>query len=151
MINMKLLIILFFASQILYAKPPFHGTIFVDPDIITSDDPTAFKSLKQTSMKKRKMFDRRTGSFDVHKAHIFIAKFDDGKTIEVQVNPEFDSKSALKEAAKYLPAIGRLPRALREDVETVWIHSAPPPKFKPKKSIFKRELDALNRIELVFR
>ncbi len=26
-----------------------------------------------------------------------------------------------------------------------------PPKFKPKKSIFKRELDALNRIELVFR
>jgi hypothetical protein len=55
-------------------------------------------------------------------AHLFVAHFDDGKKIEVQVNPEFSAEEALAQAQKYLPVIGQIPGALRQDVETVWIH-----------------------------
>lgn len=104
------------------AKPPFGGTIFVDPDIITPDDPTAFKGLTKSGAGQRKMFDRRARKWITAEAHLFIAEFDDGQEIEVQVNPEFDSAQAFNEANKYLPVIGQLPFALRKDVETVWIH-----------------------------
>ena len=41
--------------------PPFGGTIFIDPDIITEDDPTTFVSLSYAGTGKRQMYDRRTG------------------------------------------------------------------------------------------
>lgn len=104
------------------AKPPFGGTIFVNRDIITPDDPTAFKSLTKSGRGQRKMFDRRARKWITADAHLFVATFDDGQEMEVQVNPEFDSGQALEEAQKYLPVIGQLPFALRKDVETVWIH-----------------------------
>ena len=44
-------------------------------------------------------------------------------SIEIQVNPEFqNSVTAEVEALKFAEVIGRLPTALRIDVETVWIH-----------------------------
>jgi len=104
------------------AKPPFGGTIFVSRNIITAEDPTAFKSLTAAGRGRRRMFDRRARTWVRVNAHLFTARFDDGQTMEVQVNPEFDSKQALEQAKKYLPVIGQLPSALRKDVETVWIH-----------------------------
>lgn len=104
------------------AKPPFGGTIFIDRDIITPDDPTAFESLTKSGRGQRSMFDRRVRKKVSANAHLFIAKFDDGQTMEVQVNPEFDSKQAFEEAKKYLRVIGQLPFTLRKDVKTVWIH-----------------------------
>lgn len=68
------------------------------------------------------MYDRRVKKHISTNAHLFIAKFDDGQTMEVQVNPEFDSKQAFKEAKKYLRVIGQLPFTLRSDVKTVSIH-----------------------------
>jgi len=51
-----------------------------------------------------------------------------GLTTEIQVNPEFgNSEVALAEAEKYAEVIGRLPTALRNDVETVWIHKGTEP------------------------
>ena len=104
------------------ARPPFGGTIFVSGNIITPEDPTAFKSLTPAGKGQRSMFDRRARRRISVKAHLFIATFDDGQTMEVQVNPEFDPKEALGQAKKYLPVIGQLPLALRKDVKTVWIH-----------------------------
>ena len=40
--------------------PPFGGTIFIDPDIITEDDPTTFVNLSYAGTGKRQMYDRRT-------------------------------------------------------------------------------------------
>jgi hypothetical protein len=41
------------------ARPPFRGTIFVNRNIITPEDPTAFKSLTAAGRGQRSMFDRR--------------------------------------------------------------------------------------------
>ena len=111
------------ASQTVQADPPFSGTIFIDPDIITSSDSTTFQSVSYSGQGSRTMYDRRVNNWITVNAYLFDASFDDGLTAEIQVNPEFDSTSAaLAEAQKYGWVIGQLPTALRADVQTVWIH-----------------------------
>ena len=103
-------------------EPPFFATNFIDPDIITPSDPTTFQSLLAAGQGSRIMFDRRVNGWITVDAYLFNASYDDGLTAEIQVNPEFGSNRALVEAEKYAEVIGRLPTALRADVETVWIH-----------------------------
>ena len=104
------------------ASPPFGGTIFLDPDIITESDPTTYQKLTDADRGERNMYDRRSGWVYLN-AFLFNASFNDGADIEIQVNPEFgDADVARAEALKYAPVIGRLPKCLRKDVETVWIH-----------------------------
>ncbi len=110
------------------SPPPFSGTIFIAPEIITSSDSTSYLSIVDMGQGDRTMFDRRVDGFVEVNAYLFQATFDDGLSAEVQVNPEFGSSSlALMEAEKYAEVIGRLPTALRLDVETVWIHKGTQP------------------------
>lgn len=104
------------------ARPPLGPTIFIDPDIITSDDPTSLVSVTPGGTGERLMFDRRDDDFVTYEAHLFDAAYDDGMAIEIQVNPEFDAGEAEAAAELYAAAIGRLPAFLRAGVETVWIH-----------------------------
>ena len=105
------------------ADPPYAGTVYIDPDIITSSDPTTFESLADAGRGFRTMFDRRINDWTTLNAYLFEARFDDGLTIEVQVNPEFGNTSAARhEADRYCRVIGQLPTGLRTGVETVWIH-----------------------------
>jgi hypothetical protein len=110
------------------ADPPFSGTIFLDPDIITEADHTTFISAPYAGRGMRTMFDRRVNAFITVNAFLFNATFDDGLKAEVQVNPEFgDSTAAGVEANKYGTVIGRLPTVSRKDVKTVWIHKGQQP------------------------
>ncbi len=105
------------------AQPPFSGTIFLDPDIITPADPSAFTGLTDAGRGDRRMFDRRVDRFVNVNAYLFDATYRDGPSVEIQVNPEFGGVDlARDEAERYAREIGRLPRALRADVETAWIH-----------------------------
>jgi hypothetical protein len=110
------------------AEPPFSGTIFIDPDIITPADPTTFEGVSYAGQGFRWMFDRRVNNWTYVNAYLFNASFDDGLAPEIQVNPEFGSSaSAMAEAQKYGTVIGRLPTVLRADVQTVWIHRGTQP------------------------
>ena len=108
------------------ARPPFGGTIFVNRNIITAEDPSAFVSITPTGREKRRLPDRRPRRGQVN-AYMFDAKFDDGQTMIVQVNPEFDEKEALRQAEKYLLVIGQMPFALRKDVARVTINAGKNP------------------------
>ena len=89
--------------------PPFGGTIFIDPNVITSSDPTTFENLSFSGQGYRTMFDRRVNGWITVDAYLFSANFDDGLTAEIQVNPEFGgSDVASVEAEKYAEVIGRL-------------------------------------------
>lgn len=110
------------------ATPPFSGTIFLDPDIITDSDETAFLSISYAGQATRTMFDRRVNNWITVTPYLFNTTYDDGLSIEIQVNPEFqDSEAAEIEALKFARVIGRLPTDLRIDVETVWIHKGTEP------------------------
>ena len=108
-------------------NPPFEGTIFIDPYIITEDDPTTFVSLSYAGTGIREMYDRRLGWVTLE-PYLFPAEYDDGLSIEIQVNPEFGSwENAQFYALKYAEGIGRLTTELRKDVETSWIHKGDQP------------------------
>ena len=100
----------------------------MDPDIITASDPTTFQTLKASGRGIRTMFDRRVNAFVQFDAYLFDATFSDGLSAEFQVNPEFGSSEAARlEAEKYAVVIGRIPKALRTSVLTVWIHKGVQP------------------------
>lgn len=108
--------------------PPFNGTIFLDPDILTSSDPTTFKSLDYAGQAKRTMFDRRVNDWISVTPFIFNANYSDGLSIEIQINPEFKNVTDAEiQALKYATEFGRLPNALRSDVKTSWIHMGTQP------------------------
>ena len=110
------------------AAPPFSGTIFIDPEIITPTDPSTFQGASSAGRGMRWMFDRRVNDWTFVNAYLFNASFDDGLATEIQVNPEFGNNAAASaEALKYGAVIGRLPTALRAEVETVWIHRGTQP------------------------
>lgn len=108
--------------------PPFSGTIFIDPDIITSADASTFVTIDSTGTGSRTMFDRRIDGWITVDAFLYYARFENKRTIEVQVNPEFETEEAAREQAqKFALEIGRLPFVLRKDVKTVWIHKGENP------------------------
>lgn len=109
-------------------EPPFSGTIFINPDILTSSDPSSFLDITPTGQDTRSMYDRRVQGRIKVEAYLFEARYDDGLTAEIQVNPEFgNSRAAHKVATEYAGVIGRLPTVLRKDVETVSIHKGGKP------------------------
>jgi len=109
-----------------YSNPPYSGTVWVDLDIITAADPSAFIQIVSIGSGPRVMFDRRAdngnGDWVTINARLFQASYTDGNAIEIQVNPEFEPSEAAIKARFYGYAIGQLPKLLRLDVETVWIH-----------------------------
>ncbi len=105
-------------------SPPFSGTIFIDPDIITDLDTSAYSSMTYAGRASRTMFDRRDGGVWITlDPYLFDTSYDDGLSIEIQVNPEFSTvEEAQSQAVFYANVVGRIPTALRTDVETMWIH-----------------------------
>lgn len=117
-----LLALSFISIQSFCKEPPFWGTIFIDPNIVTDSDPSAFKSISFKGIGLREMYDRRSSWVNLQ-AFLFEAQFDDGSIIEMQVNPEFNDQSIAEiEAKKYAWLIGQLPVFLRKDIKTSWIH-----------------------------
>jgi hypothetical protein len=105
------------------AAPPFHGTIFIDPDIIKPSDPSDFAEVSFAGRETRRMFDRRNGKWNRVEAFVFDARFKRGRDMEIQVNSEFETEEAAQaEAEKYGKVVGQLPAVLRLKVETVSIH-----------------------------
>ena len=105
------------------SAPPFYGTIFITGEIITSLDPSLFDIIEYKGTGLREMYDRRNGGAWINNvSYLFDASFNDGLSTEIQINSEFTEDEATIEANKYAFLIGQLPKALRKDVETIWIH-----------------------------
>ncbi len=110
------------------ADPPYHGTIFIESQLITADDPTVFESITHHGREPRRMFDRRNGgTFKEVDAWLFDAMYSDGLRIEVQVNAEFDQHKASTLAERFAKVLGQLPHCLRIDAKTMWIHAGKEP------------------------
>ena len=75
-------------------SPPFSGTIFLDPDIITDSDYSTFISLSYLGQDFRTMFDRRVNDWITITPFLFNSTFDDDLSIEIQVNSEFQNLDA---------------------------------------------------------
>lgn len=126
LIYLLLLLVVGFAAHA--ANPPYHGTIFIESQLITADDPSLFAAIEARGHGMRRMFDRRDGGkFNVVDAWLFEASYSDQLRLEVQVNPEFDQQTAHKLAERFAKVLGQLPHCLRVDAETIWIHGGKQP------------------------
>ena len=105
------------------SDPPYFGTVYIDPDIITPSDPTSLIDVTYAGRGERTMWDYRPRDWVMLNAYLFDARFDDDLNAEIQVNPEFESVAAAMEAAnKYARILGQIPTVLRTGVESVSLH-----------------------------
>ena len=110
-------------SNVPLGAPPYSGTAFLDPDIITASDPSIFVKSVYIGRGLRSMYDRRVDATIKVYAFLFKVSYSDGSTVEAQVNPEFgNSTNAGVEAQKYGWLIGQLPAVLRKNIKMLWIH-----------------------------
>lgn len=96
-------------------------------DLVRSDDPTAFVCLDHDGRAMRRIWDKRIDGEPTVEAHTYTARFADGLTTQVNVNPEFGSEEAARaEAETMMEALGRLPTRMREGVGRFGIHDGTP-------------------------
>ena len=123
--GVAVVLVILTASPVL-ADPPFQGTVFVTPDIITSADPSAYTGATYTGRGSRLIFDYRPLEWITVNAYLFEARIH-GRIIEFQVNPEFASVDAARaEVDTYALAIGRLPAVLLSRAENVYVNAGEP-------------------------
>lgn len=118
---------LFGYEQVYAQTPPYGGTIFIEPNIITSADPSTLQSVTYTGQGMKTVFDRRVNNWININAHLFAVVWNDGLISEAVINPEFTLAEATTEANKYGFLIGQLPYVLRTDVNEIWIHKGVQP------------------------
>jgi len=109
-------------KRIMPPKPSRPGTIWLVNEVITSADTSSLQSVTPNGQAIRTMYDRRSNGWVRLNPYLFNALYANGHVIEIQVNPEFTAEEALVQAEKYAKELGRLPRVLRRDAKTSWIH-----------------------------
>lgn len=105
-------------------SPPYAGTAWISPDVITPTAPTDLISLAYAGMQTRRTFDRRVDDWVTLRSHIFRATFGCARrTVDVVVNPEFTLTEATTQAERFADVVGRLPPGSRAAVAELWIHA----------------------------
>ena len=104
--------------------PPVYsdtaGTVF---DIIQVSDPGTFKCLEDLGRGDRQIWDKRINGEPVVNAFLFQASYTDGTSIEVAINPEFETfEVARSEALRYARPLGQLPTSLRSGIKRFSVH-----------------------------
>jgi hypothetical protein len=105
------------------ADPPFDSTADTTFDIIAESDPTQFMCLIDKDRGERQIWDKRVDGEPVVNAYLFQANYRDGTTIEIAINPEYDSLAdARDEAMRFAVPLGQLPTLLREGIGRFSVH-----------------------------
>ncbi len=111
-----------------HADPPFGGTVYVEPDIITAQDPSTFRGLTYDGAARLDRWDHRFETkmdepivpADFHR---FTATFRGGKTMQLEVNTEFGSAAKAGRVAEiYAFIAGQMPAVMRKNMLSIVVH-----------------------------
>ena len=103
--------------------PSFTSSADTVFDIIRDDDPSDFLCLVYQGRDRRQMWDKRLDGEDDYDTFLFRAYFGHGPTMDIILNPEFETENqARAEAMRYVGGLGRLPLILREGIVQFGIH-----------------------------
>ncbi|WP_424986770.1 hypothetical protein [Microbulbifer sp. S227A] len=102
---------------------PYDATADTVFDIIRDSDPSTFLCLAYEGRTTRQMWDKRQNNeFDLEVFH-FTAHFSDMPSIDIILNPEFETPEAARaEAGKYTHRLGRVPLVFRHGIRQFGIH-----------------------------
>jgi hypothetical protein len=99
------------------------GAVFLAPDTITENDPTALLNVTFFANGTRNIPDNRVQNDVDTLVNIFTASFTGGKQITVMVNAEILFSQAEIEANRYARIVGQLDPIVREEIDVLWIHA----------------------------
>ena len=105
-------------------NPPYQGTVFITPDIITPSDPSSLRSAIFTGRRTREFWDRPAERWTSVDVYLFNAQYG-GVEVEFQIHPEFGSREAAEaEVEDYATPLGQLPSMLLSGVKEVEISAS---------------------------
>ena len=110
-------------ASVVHSQEPYSGTVWINSNVIMKADPTTFLSLSDAGRHDREVYDARIGHWSIIHTYVFDARYDDGLSVEVLVNPEYGSASAARQVAgRYARILGQMPTGLRVGVNMLTIH-----------------------------
>lgn len=117
-------------------SPPFDGTVYLSPEVLSPSSPSAFVDLRSTGLASRMTFDRRVNDWVTNPSRIFTATFGCGReSVEVIVNSEFTEQEAEFQASRFAFVLGQMPIGVRQAVDEIWIHDGSAPAGGGNRSI----------------
>ncbi len=110
------------------AEPPFGGTVYVEADVITDNDPSTFRNVAYTDLVEDTHWDHRLEDTEdegenTTDYHRFTAMFRTGNNMQIDVNSEFGSAAKAEKVARiYAYIVGQMPALMRANMRQLVIH-----------------------------
>jgi len=113
----------FILSVATAADAPFKSTVDMNLNTISDSVSSAFRCLEYNGRKRHQVYDKRLlGEYSIF-AYSFNAVFYDQQSIEIVVNPEFETSSAARDGIYPIAyAMGRVYAPLRHGVGRIVLH-----------------------------
>jgi hypothetical protein len=92
--------------------PPYSSTVYIDPNWITSDDPSAYKGKTYLGRETVTMFDRRINSWVNVDTFSYALDFGEEVNVVGRVNTEFSEAEASQIVEKWANVLGQMPLVL---------------------------------------
>ena len=109
---------LYLFNKIEILEPPFGGTMWDLPDLITSSDYTIYSTSSYQGIETRLFYDKSIPDFINYPAHIYKVNFGDDLSIDFEIYTEFTQEEAGNIEQKYAPLIGQLGKDLRRNIKS---------------------------------
>ena len=106
-------------NQIEIFDPPFAGTMWDLPDLITSSDYTVYSSSSYQGILDRLFYDKSIPDFITYPAHLYKVNFGDGLFVDFEIYSEFTQEEASNLEQKYAPLMGQLGKELRKNIKSI--------------------------------
>ena len=100
-------------------EPPFAGTMWDLPDLITSSDYTVYSTSSYQGVQTRLFYDKSIPDFINYPAHIYKVNFGDGLSVDFEIYSEFTEDEANSIKQKYAPLMGQLGKELRKNIKSI--------------------------------
>jgi len=102
-------------------RPPFAGTVWITPTLITPSDPTSLTGVTYVGRGARDFWDPQAELWELNHAYLFEVRYA-GQVLEFRVHSHFqNSEAATSQVNTYAPALGRLPAVLLSGAREVEI------------------------------
>jgi uncharacterized protein YoxC len=109
---------LYLFNKIEILEPPFYGTMWDLPDLITSSDYTIYSTSSYQGIETRLFYDKSIPDFLNYPAHVYKVNFGDDLSIDFEIYTEFTQEEAGNIEQKYAPLIGQLGKDLRKNIKS---------------------------------
>lgn len=119
------LLILCYTAAASAHHSPFNNTVYLEPDVITADDPNAFRQIHLVGQATAEEYSHDCDeNYAGDRFYLFNATYTRGQVVEFFIDNRFGHPRRARDIAQiYAPILGQIPYVLRRGVDVVIIRS----------------------------